>query len=177
MRWHAQRGLIIAVGLVSACSLERALPPPECVGGGSGLIVAQSVPTAEQVPCLAPLPDGWSVESVNVDENGTTIRLDSDRAGDGAARLLYRADCPIDDAVSVPSDQAGAEVFEYIERVGSGFRADRVYVFDGGCVQWEFDFDADASATLAIELRDALTLVPRSVLNEGIRETFIDEEL
>jgi hypothetical protein len=169
--------LIVITGLLAACSLEDALPHPDCVAGGSGLIVAQSVPRAELVPCLGPIPDGWSIESVTVDQDGSTLWLDSDRAGDGAARLLYRPECPLDGAVAVPTDHSGALAFEQVERIRPGFRADRVYVFGGGCVRWEFDFDPGASATLSIELRNALTLMPRSVLNDSIRETFIDEEL
>ncbi len=169
--------LVVVTGLLVGCSLEQALPHPDCDDGGSGLIVAQSVPTAELVPCLGPLPNGWSVESVTVDQGGSSVRLDSDRAGGDAARLLYGQDCPIDGAVSVPTDQRGAQTFEFIERIESGFRADLTYVFDGGCVRWEFDFDPGASATLSIELRDTLTLIPRATLNDNIRETFIDEEL
>ena len=75
------------------------------------------------------------------------------------------------------TDQAGALTYEYIERIRPGFRADRTYLFDGGCVRFSFDFDDEASPTLSIELRNALTLIPRSVLNEDLRESFIDEEL
>ena len=175
-----QTCLAVAVGFglaASACSLEQALPVPDCIDGGSGLFVAQSVPTAELVPCLGPLPDGWTVAGVTVDQDGSEVRLDSDRAGDDAARLHYRQTCDVGEAVSVPSDQEGAEAYEYVGRLTSGFRADRLYRFEGGCVRWEFDFDADASATLSIELQDRLTLLSRTTLNENIRETFIDEEL
>ena len=50
-------------------------------------------------------------------------------------------------------------------------------MFPGGCVWWEFEFDADASATHSIEVQDRLTLVTRKSVNEGIRQTFIDEKL
>lgn len=170
--------LITAMVLLAvSCSLEEVLPHPDCLRGESGLIVAQSVPGAELVPCLGPLPDGWSVAAVQIDQDGSRVELDSDRAGSGAAQLHYDGRCELGEAVPVPTDQSGASTYEYIERIQSGFRADRFYVFDGGCVRWVFDFDAEASATLSIELQNALTLVPRSVLNENIRETFIDEEL
>lgn len=172
------QAVVVGIGLIAAaCSLEQALPVPDCIDGGSGLIVAQSVPTAELVPCLGPLPDGWTVHGVTVDQDGSEVRLDSDRAGGNAARLHYRPTCDIGEAVSVPSDQEGAEAYEYIGRITSGFQADRIYLFEGGCVRWEFDFDSDASATLSIELQDRLELLSRASLNENIRETFIDEEL
>ena len=170
--------LAAVLGLVAAaCSVEHALPVPDCQRGESALIVAQSVPTADFVPCLDPLPTGWVADTTKIDQDGTVIRLSSDRAGAGAASLHYAETCEVGEAVSVPSDQEGAEAFEYVERIEHGFRADRHYVFAGGCVWWEFDFDADASATLSIELQDRLTLVTREFLNESIRENFIDEEL
>lgn len=169
---------IVAFGLLAvACSIERALPPPWCVGGGSELIVAQSVPTAELVPCLGPLPHGWEVDTVRVDQDGSIVRLDSDRAGTEAARLVFSRQCDITDAVVVPSDQSGVPAYEAIERIRPGFLGERIYLFDGGCVRWEFEFAPDVSATLAIDLQARLTLVPRSEINRSIRENFIDEEL
>lgn len=170
--------LVGAIWIVTAaCSLEETMPAPSCLDGGSGLVVAQSVPTAELVPCLGSLPDGWSIDGVMIDQDGTIVRLDSDRAGFGAARLLFRRRCGAEGAVPVPSDQGGARAFEFIERLQPGFRAARIYRFNGGCVRWEFDFEPDISATLSIDLQARLTLVPRSAINDSIRETFIDEEL
>lgn len=163
--------------LTAACSVEEALPVPDCQRGESAFIVAQSVPTADLVPCLNPLPVGWEIDAVNIDQDGTAIRLDSDRAGLRAAGLHYVETCDLGEAVSVPSDQEGAETFEYIEQIEPGFRAERYYVFGGGCVWWDFEFESGASATLSIELQDRLVLTSRDDLNDNIRENFIDEEL
>ncbi|MDH3295602.1 MAG: hypothetical protein OER95_14885 [Acidimicrobiia bacterium] len=176
-RWRLLALILVLGPLAVACSMEETLPPPRCAGGGSELIVAQSVPTAELVPCLGILPDGWTVDRVRVDQDGSLVRLDSDRAGFGAARLLFRRQCDTADAVPVPTDQNEAVAYEAIGRIRPGFLGRRIYVFDGGCVVWEFDFDPDASATLAIDLQARLTLVPRSEINQSIRENFIDEEL
>lgn len=166
------------LGLLSAaCSVEKTLPVPHCEQGESALIVAQSVPTADLIPCFNPLPVGWEVDAVTINQDGTVIRFDSDRAGVGAANLYYAETCDLGDAVTVPSEQDGAEAFEYIEQIGPGFRAERYYLFPGGCVWWEFEFDADASATHSIEVQDRLMLVTRKFLNENIRQTFIDEQL
>ena len=78
--------LVAVTALASAsCSLDEALPHPDCVRGGSVPIVAQSVPEAELVPCLGPLPDGWSVATVHIDQRGSDVELDSDRAGTARA--------------------------------------------------------------------------------------------
>jgi hypothetical protein len=161
----------------SACSVEEVLPLPNCVNGDSALIVAQSVPTAEWVPCLESLPPGWEKSTMNVNEDGTVITFDSDRAGSNAAVGRFFETCDLGEAVQVRSEHESAERFEFVERVTPGFRARRFYVFEGGCASWEFDFDDGAPAALSIELVDAFTLYSRAELNEGIRSSFIDAEL
>lgn len=167
----------MAMLAVSACAVDQALPPPSCLSGASWMIVAQSVPGAEQVPCLDILPRGWDIERVTIGQDGTVISLDSDRAGGAAAELHYAATCQAQRGVSVPSDQDGAEAFEFIEQLSPSFRGERYYTFAGGCVWWRFDFDEGTSAALSIELGNSLSLVSRRELNETIAETFIDEEL
>lgn len=169
--------LLVLTVLVASCSVEQTLPPPHCEQAGSGLIVAQSVPDAELVPCVGPLPAGWEIDGVRIDDGGTRLRFDSDRAGDDAAVLHFTRTCDRGDAVTVPSDRAGAERFESIGRLVPGFRADRYYAFEGGCVRWRFDFDDGAPAGLSVELGSALVLLSRDDVNEILRETFIDEEL
>ena len=122
-------------------------------------------------------PEGWSFTTVSIDQHGTTVHLDSDRAGAGAATLRFREECDLGPAVPVPSDLDGADRFDDIERLQPNFRARIHYRFDGGCVSWRFDFDRDASATESVALEGALALVSRELLNANIRETFIDEEL
>ncbi len=173
--WLAFLGILL--GLLGACSVEEAVPVPYCEGSDSALIVAQSVPSADLVPCLAGLPAGWDADEVIINQNGTVVRMDSDRAGLGSARLHFGTTCNLGEAVSVPSDQDGAEAFEYIEQIDPGFRAQRYYLFSGGCVWWVFEFDAGASATHSIELQDQLVLISRQAVNENIRQVFIDEEL
>ncbi len=171
--------LVAAIGLLAvACSVEDTLSPPNCVGNGSGLIAAQSVPDAELVPCLGPLPEGWDIDSVVIDQSGTTVRFDSDRAGIGAARLDFASECDVDEAaVWVRSDQDGADRFDFTERLEPGFRSRWYYLFPGGCVWWTFDFDDETSASLSIEVGDRLTLLTRESVNNNVSESFIDEEL
>lgn len=168
---------LVLVPLLGACAVNQLLPAPDCVDGGSSLIAAQSVPTASQVPCLEPLPNGWSVSSVEIDEHHTVVRLDSDRAGDDAATLRLELECDVASAVSAPSEFPGAERFDRIDRLDPGFRGSRFYVFPGGCVTWTFDFDNDASATESVAIGDTLTLIARTSLNDNIRATFIDEDI
>ena len=171
--WKIATVTVLAI-VAAGCSVQRTLPPPHCYGEGSGLIVAQSVPTASQIPCLEDLPAGWTYESVQINEHHTVITLDSDRVGEEAAVLRLEEDCDTSAAVAAPSDQPSAERFVEIERLRPGLRARQYYVFPGGCVWWSFDFDSGTSATAAIAVDDALVLVPRTELDAAVRENFID---
>lgn len=169
--------LVAGLFLPASCSIEQQQGEPSCIDGNTANIAAQSVPTASLVPCFEPLPDGWDVDTVTIDQDGTVVFFESDRAGDEAAVFHYTESCELGDAVSTPSDHEGAERFEYIERVEPGFRAKRFYTFEGGCMWWEFDFDDDATASLSIELGDRLVTVTRDAVNQSVRDSFIDVDL
>lgn len=171
-------GLFVVLGLpVTACSIEDAQSAPDCIEGDTTVLAAQSVPTAQLVPCFDTLPDGWEVDIVRIDQDGTEVRFDSDRAGDAAAVFHYTAACDVGEAVSTLSELAGTDRFDLIEQIAPSFRARRYYVFEGGCIWWEFDFDEDATAALSIELGERLSTITRQQLNEIFRENFIDEPL
>lgn len=170
-------GLLLAVVVAgTACSVERTLPLPDCEDGGSVLIVAQSVPTASQVPCLNPLPTGWSVDTVLVNERHTVVKLDSDRAGDEAATLRLEPVCDLTGAIPVASDLPPTDRYDLVAQLDPSFEGARFYVFDGGCVVWEFDFARDASATEAVAIADTLVLVSRQEFVDTVRDIFVDED-
>lgn len=181
--WRRTKRLMVAVsvGVVSlilgGCAAEDALPLPHCAASGSGLIVAQAVPTATQVPCLDPLPRGWSAASTSVDQDRAVITLDSDRAGDEAAVLRFESTCDTTNAVSAPSEFRDTERYDLIEQLEPNFRARRYYVFAGGCVTWVFSFDGDAPTSASIAVGDSLDLLSRDALNELLSEDFIDRDL
>ena len=153
------------------------MPIPDCITGESGLIAAQSVPSATLLPCFEGIPEGWERSLVDIDEDGTVIRFDSDRAGEDAAVFSFTEHCDLEDAVQVPSEAPGASRYEDVDSVTPSFRASRHYLFEGGCVTWEFRFEPDAPAALSIELGDRLTFLTRDALNEGISEQFIDRRV
>ena len=169
---------LVLLALVVGCSVRETLYGPSCSGRTSALIAAQSVPTATLLPCFEELPAGWEMASVQVNQAGTHVMLDSDRAGESAAAFNFAATCTVaPGAVSTPSDRAGAERFDLIERVTPSFRAMRYYVFEGGCVWWRFDFDRDVPSALSIELDNAVMLLERHVVNDNLREDFVDADL
>lgn len=165
-----------AVGTVG-CGRNDVFPAPACSEGGAVLLAAQSVPEASQVPCLDVLPEGWAVRFVRIDQDGTTVRLDSDRAGGDAAELSFRPACDVSDAVRAPSDLRAATRFDRVDQLVPRFRGMRAYVFPGGCARWRFDFDEGVTATESVAIGDALRLVARADLERSVRDDFLDEEL
>lgn len=168
---------VLFIPVVGGCGIDQAMPHPDCATGGSWVQVAQSVPTAELVPCFKAIPEGWEVDRVTIDQDGTLIRFDSDRAGDASALFHFTDACDHDGAVYAPSQIRGADRFDRVESVTPSFRAQRFFEFEGGCMWWEFDFDEGATAGLSVELGERLEANTRSSLNESLRKSFLDVEL
>ena len=168
--------VLVAAAATTSCSVEQALAAPKC-DGGSGLIAAQSVRTAQLVPCFRELPDGWSFAAVVINQSGTVVRLDSDRAGDNAATFRFEPTCEVGESASVPSTFPDVEQFESVEQLQPSFRVHSYSTFEGGCVTWVFDFDKGVSATESVAVKESQDFITREALNANIRETFIDEEI
>ena len=79
-----QVGLLVALAVVGGSCAdieERVLP--DCADVERLAIVAQSVPGASYVPCIASLPAGWTFEGLEVSDDGTVVHLESDRSDRG----------------------------------------------------------------------------------------------
>ena len=92
---------------------------PACGTDEVMILMAQAVPTATAVPCVASLPAGWSVGGVRVGNGAGWFWLDSDRAGANAVRVSIHpaGSCPTDGATEVPSDEVGWRRFEHVTQL------------------------------------------------------------
>ncbi len=162
----------VALGLlVSACAdTGPSATNPWCDDFSVLVLEAQSVPTAQLVPCLEVMPLGWNVFGARIDDTGTMFTLDSDIAGERAVEVRLVPACDVEGYVRVPTDEAETERYEFVEDVAGGFRGQRAYLFDGGCVTMDFRFRVEASAALVNEASLAVSLMPRSTIDAGIRE-------
>ncbi len=171
--WRSIVGGIALLMSVTACANPEEsaanVPEPWCDDWGLLMLEAQSVPSAQMIPCLEALPLGWSASPAHVDHRGTSFELNSSIAGDGAVTVELKDGCDVDDSVQVPSDISGAERYEYVEEIVSGFAGRRTYVFEGGCTAFTFAFGVDAVAALVNEVSLAVGFVPRSTINEAVR--------
>ena len=183
-RWGVRRfvyalGLILAaffgvqavIGLFTPAELP-VTGKPTCGTGNLMILMAQSVPSATAVPCVAALPAGWETGSVNVRQDRTQFWLDSDQGGKHAVEveLLPPDDCSVRGATEVPSDQVGMRRFERAEQLPPEMRSTRSYVFDGGCVTYRLDFEGEATAALIFDVDTALDFQPRDELVDEVSD-------
>jgi tRNA A-37 threonylcarbamoyl transferase component Bud32 len=146
---------------------------PSCGTESLTMLVAQAVPGATQVPCVATLPAGWEHGGSHVERGRAEFWLDSDQGGDRAvtATLVPADECDVVGAVPVPSDEVGTERFERPDRLRPELHGTRYYLFPGGCVTYEFAFDGDASPGLMFSAEQALGFQPRAKLVDHVQAT------
>lgn len=178
MRLHRQGRAAVVMGaavaalaVLTGCGTIHDAAAPTCVQKGPDTLVlmAQSVPTASRIPCIASYPAGWHFAAVDVQSGKSEFVLDSDRAGISAVRVVLEERCDTAGATQIPSDEPETRRFERILSVQGGFRAVRTYEFEGGCATYEFSFERPGRA-LVNEASVALGFVTRAQLAEHVRE-------
>jgi hypothetical protein len=174
------RPAIITVVLViaatgSACSSPTSSRAACSTSDGTiFILVAQAVPSATLLPCVATFPAGWSYDGSDIRSGRATFWLDDDRAGIRSVQVDLTSRCVVEDAVEVaPSaDETGTRRFEQPISLRPAYQANRYYLFEGGCVTYRFRFQPGAATTLALEVDQALSFRPRAPLVDLVRERF-----
>jgi tRNA A-37 threonylcarbamoyl transferase component Bud32/membrane-associated phospholipid phosphatase len=131
------------------------------------LLMAQSVPTAELVPCVEILPAGWTLGDVVVGDGRSRFTLTSDRGGVLVAELT--ASCDLSGAVELTSERTGARRYLRIERNAAGVAMTRAYTFPGGCVTQRLVAPEASRQQLASESSFALGFTTRDDLAAALR--------
>jgi tRNA A-37 threonylcarbamoyl transferase component Bud32 len=135
------------------------------------LLMAQSVPSASELPCLrSPLP-GWSVAEVNVNDGRSKVTLDHDRAGTGAVVLRLTAACDTGAAVETPSQVQEVRRYETVDQLGGGGYAATWYDrFPGGCVTYRLHSTSDPTGQFAVEAQVLLGFTSRQELARTLEQ-------
>lgn len=180
MTWPRRAGAVLAIALLGSsltgCSNEagdasEANCPVE--EGELFVLMAQSVPTATLLPCIAALPAGWTYGGSDVRSGTSRFWLDSDRGGIHAVEVSLTSSCPIAGAVDVTNSTTEGGVRVYLhEFTLHPFSANKYFVFPGGCVTYRIRLGGDAQPTLALEADEAVTFGLRTVLVRKIEEEF-----
>lgn len=158
--------------LLSACTIQGVVIAPSCEPNQRLGIVAQAVPGASAVPCVADLPAGWSAGGADVRSGTAEFWLRSDRAGDRAARVTLTESCDTTDAVRLDDgrDDTTGERFE--SQTTKAGRVHRVVydVFDGGCVTTWLDLPVETANALSNEVDSIVALYDREALRAELRD-------
>lgn len=156
------------VATLGACSSADPSSTPLCTRPLDGVFVllAQSVPSATQLPCVSELPAGWRFGGSEIRSDLSRLWLDSDRAGIHAVEVALRPACDTTGAVEQrpAPDEFGTTVFVRPTTLRPAYTGERMVLFPGGCILFSFRFSEGASPTLVIEAIEAISLLPRADL-------------
>jgi hypothetical protein len=168
LRVGAALSLSIAVAATGCGIEERARPDCRDRYVDTLVLMAQSVPTAELVPCLDTLPAGWTFEDSESDQDSSELVLSSDRGGMQALVVTLQRHCDHSGADQVPSDEPGTRRYERIRALAPSYSSVRYYEFEGGCVVYDIDLDVERVSGLVNEASLMLGFVSRDALHDQV---------
>jgi membrane-associated phospholipid phosphatase/tRNA A-37 threonylcarbamoyl transferase component Bud32 len=126
-------------------------------------LLAQSVPSASQVPCVRSLPVGWGLKHLTVTSDGSQLTFGFDRAGAAAMVVEFTATCDPGRAVETASGQPGVRRYQRPDTGGAGATV-RFDVFAGGCLTSRLAATPGRRAELAAGGADLLGYTSRERL-------------
>jgi hypothetical protein len=148
-----------------------------CRGPGSLVLLAQTVPSATLIPCVADYPPGWTLDGVPVVRTGFgSFSLSSDIAGSTAVRVTLTRTCAVGNAES--QDDFGEPgthrwfLFLRTPSPATGYDEVQYYRFEGGCVTYQYVFQPGTPGTFISDMNAALTFVPRTEVAAFVRDAF-----
>jgi tRNA A-37 threonylcarbamoyl transferase component Bud32 len=182
-RWSVRRvaltaGLAVSVVLIVSTTVFLLTPrqdseipvSPTCEAQSVTVLMAQSVPTATAVPCIAALPAGWSFDRAAARNGQARFWLNSDRAGDEAVLVTLTRSCDISSAQRVSTDEPGAERFDGDAAAGGGSGSDRFYRLPGACVTYDYSVPASTDPEHIASVESALGFLARADLAAYVQE-------
>ncbi len=164
--------VVLVAGLVLPSCGTTSLARPDCRADRPDtlVVVAQSVRTADLVPCIDTMPPGWSFRELQVSQDGSTLVIASDRAGDEALTVTLDRRCSTAGAKRIPSDEVGTQRFERVRAVSPSYSGIRYYTFPGGCVRYEFRLESELVSGLLNEASLMVGFTSREDLRRRVSE-------
>ena len=141
-------------------------------GAGEGVIlIAQSVPSATQVPCIrTALPLGWGFNHLEARKGDSIFSLDSDRDGQEAITVSLTPTCDVDGATEIPTDREGLVRLERVTTLSPHYTGQRIYLFQGGCLTFSFRLAGDSPGEALAVATDSVGVVSRTDLQAQVRK-------
>ena len=134
------------------------------------LLMAQSVRSASLLPCIDALPVGWTFAGLDVTNRRARFWLSSDRDGEKAVRVSVSKSCDTRHAVQSASGRTGLRRYDRVQPVGSGYQADRYFVFAGGCITYHFALRGHTGSEPATAVSSGLNFVTRAALARSVTD-------
>jgi hypothetical protein len=162
IRLHRVTAVLAVALLLPGCS-ARHYQPLSCRKGGSALLLeAQAVPSATFVPCIQPLPVGWTFGGSDIRSGSVRFWLDSDRRGPRAAEGTLTRTCDVSAAIAVPVASDAIGLHRYEATPGRDGAATIYFRFTGGCLTYRVGFARASSPGLFDQADRALAFTPRA---------------
>ncbi|MGH9225457.1 MAG: hypothetical protein ACRD2W_17120, partial [Acidimicrobiales bacterium] len=181
-RWSVRRvvtALVVVALFIAATgqtinlfSNVRNLPvqrSPECGTSTPVILMAQAVPSASQIPCIAALPSGWEFGSESALNGKAEFSLSSDLSGHRAVVVTLRESCDVRGLRPISTDEVDTERFEAPVTAARAPLV-RTYVFPGGCATYRFSVTAAETPDEVFFAERALAFTPRNRLVEHVRQ-------
>ena len=144
---------------------------PACEPGSATTLMAESVMTAELIPCVRFLPVGWEFGAFEADEDSAMFLLEARSGDEGSVEVELLPGCVRPNAGrSVTSDEAGAALTREISS-RTPYRATWTYEFTGGCTRYRIVLTPEPGSTDNLgQLRRSLSFLTRGELAENLAE-------
>jgi hypothetical protein len=168
---------VLALGAAGCTAAPSTLvdATPECDPGRRLAVLAQAVPTAAYVPCIADDESPWRFSSLTVRKGRARLSLVYIDPSGRSARVQLTRTCDTQGATEQPPEAGEPDVqhFRRASTLTPRVAGTDYAVFRGGCVTTEFDLprDADASERL-LDLDTTVGLYPRARLSDELDEEF-----
>jgi PAP2 superfamily len=183
-RWSIRRvalatGLVVGVGFAALFTYGLLTPfrgvdvptLPACGPQPVTVLMAQAVPAATALPCVASLPAGWTYDGATVQDGESTFSLVA--GPDGGPRVLtvtLAETCDTSSAVPASSDEPGTERFDRAGGSAGAAGPDRFYRFPGGCVTYDYGTSRLSGPELTAAVDSALAFLPRARVAAYVQE-------
>jgi len=177
----ALAGALLALAAGTGCTVDpvvvgTAAGLPHCApdspsAEGGAVLLAQSVPSAQWLPCVRELPVGWNFVSFTPEDGRARIGFSSDRDGSSALTVLLRPSCDLSGATEVPSERPEMRRYERVTRVSSGYGGERYYTFTGGCITYEFDLRGNTRAEPVAAISESMGFLRRAQVARQVRDS------
>ena len=170
----ALSGLVLLTGCVQPGELAGGVPtctPAADDEVANGVVLmAQSVPTASWVPCMATVPLGWRFAGMEASDDAARFWLDSDRDGTHAIEVQLTEDCDTEGAIEIGSDRDGLDRLERVFETSPRYVGTRFYTFDGGCISMLFTLSGQSRGEALAVATEGIDVVSREELRAQVRE-------